>query len=74
MLIKYRHVSNPKNEKIHDTEKAYKNMDWARNDPGTKLYNKTQEEFDKIYLDIFERDKARGIILYYEIIRAEANA
>lgn len=47
-------------------------MDWARNDPATKLYNKTQTEFDKIYLDIFERDKARGIVLDYEIIKEEA--
>lgn len=68
MLIKYKHVSNPKTEKIHDTEKAYKNMEWARSDPNTKLYNKSQAEFDKIYLDIFERDKARGIVLDYEII------
>ena len=69
MKIKYIHVSNPKNVKIHDTEKAYKNMEWARSDPSTKLYNKNQAEFDKIYLEIFERDKTRGIILNYEIIK-----
>lgn len=68
MRIKYIHASDPKAVKIHNTEKAYKNMEWARSDPNTKLYNKSQAEFDKIYLEIFERDKARGIVLDYEII------
>lgn len=68
MLIEYIHKSEPQKIKIHDTEKAYKNMQFAIWDPDTKLYKKTQAEFDKIYLDSFEKDKARGIILYYKIL------
>ena len=68
MRIKYIHASDPETVKTHDTEKAYKNMAWARSDPNTKLYHKSQAEFDKIYLEIFERDKARGLILGYAII------
>ena len=68
MLIEYIHKSEPKKTKVHDTQKAYKNMQFAILDPDTKLYKKTQAEFDKIYLDSFEKDKARGIILYYKIL------
>lgn len=68
MLIEYVHKSEPHKTKIHDTEKAYKNMYFAIADPDTKLYKKTQSEFDKIYLDSFEKDKARGTILRYKIL------
>ena len=68
MKIKYRHASAPKVEKIHDTKKAYDNMDFAIRDPQSKLYNITQQEFDKIQLETFKRDKQRLIICDYEII------
>lgn len=68
MLIEYIHKSEPNKMKIHDTEKAYKNMQFAILDPDTKLYKKTQTEFDKIYIDSFKRDKERGVILYYKIL------
>lgn len=71
MLIEYIHKSEPKKVKIHDTKKAYRNMYFAIADPDTKLYKKTQAEFDKIYLDTFEKDKARGVILYYKILEGE---
>lgn len=71
MLIEYIHKSEPKKIKIHDTEKAYKNMAFAIADPDTKLYKKTQSEFDNIYIDSFERDKKRGTILYYKILEAK---
>ena len=73
MLIEYVHESEPLKTKIHDTEKAYKNMAFAIADPDTKLYKKTQAEFDKISLDSFKKDKARGIILYYKILEAANN-
>lgn len=68
MKIKYIHSSEPKKVKIHDTEKAYKNMMFAILDPSTKLYGKTQAEFDEIYKEQFEQDKQKGVIKYYEII------
>ena len=74
MLIEYVHKSEPTKTKTHDTEKAYKNMQFAIHDPDTKLYKKTQLEFDNITLDSFKRDKERGIILYYKILEARENA
>lgn len=71
MLIEYIHKSEPNKIKIHDTEKAYKNMAFAIADPDTKLYKKTQLEFDNITLDSFKRDKKRGAILYYKILEAK---
>lgn len=59
MLIKYIHKSNPKEVRIHDTEKA------KRNNP---FIHKTQEEFDKFTLRLLESDKANGFILAYQII------
>ena len=59
MKIKYIHASNPETVKIHDTEKVRKN---------TFFLTKTQKEVDENELKCFERDKARGIILHYEIM------
>ena len=60
MKIKYVHVSDPTTEKIHDTEKAFKNS--------PRVFN-TQEEFDVHTLQLFERDKERGIVLSYEVLK-----
>ena len=68
MKVKYRYASDPKKVKIHDTEKAYQNMMFAILDPCTKLYKKTQEEFDEMYKEIFEKDKQKGVVIEYEII------
>lgn len=68
MKVRYRHASDPKKEKIFDTEQAYKNMMWAVMDPNTKLYGKTQEQFNELYKETFERDKQKGVVLEYEII------
>ena len=59
MRIKYVHKSNPKETRIHDTEKAKRNNPFIR---------KTQEEFDKFTLNLMEKDKANGYILSYEIL------
>ncbi len=59
MKIKYIHASNPEKIKIHDTEAVRKNTFFNR---------KPQQEVDKMTLEHMERDKARGLILYYEII------
>lgn len=59
MLIKYIHKNNPKEVRIHDTEKAKRNNPFIR---------KTQEEFDKFTLGLMEKDKANGYILAYQII------
>ena len=74
MTIKYVHSNDPKKEKIFDTEQAYKNMMFAILDPDTKLYGKTQAEFDEIYKGIFQRDKEKGIVIEYEIITDKENA
>lgn len=68
MKVRYIHVSNKKIIKIHDTKKAYANMEFARFDPSSKLYGLTQEQFDELYKKIFEDDKKKGIILEYEIL------
>lgn len=60
MKIKYIHISDPTIEKIHDTEKAFKN---------TPRVFRTQGEFDAFELQLFERDKESGIILSYEILK-----
>jgi len=59
MKIKYIHVSDPEKIKIHDTEAVRKNTFFNR---------KPQQEVDEMTLEHMERDKARGLILYYEII------
>lgn len=59
MKIKYIHVSDPTTEKIHDTEKAFKN---------TPRVFETQGEFDAFTLQLFERDKEHGIVLSYEVV------
>ena len=68
MKIRYIHSNEPKKEKIFDTIKAYQNMAWAINDPETKLYKKTQEEWDESILQTFSKDKRNGVVLEYEII------
>lgn len=68
MKIRYIHSNEPKKEKIFDTIKSYKNMAWAINDPETKLYKKTQEEWDESILQTFSKDKRNGVVLEYEII------
>ena len=59
MKIKYIHKSNPKEVRIHDTEKA------KRNNP---FIHKTQEEFDKFTLGLLKKDMENGYILSYQII------
>ena len=59
MKIKYIHKSNPKEERIHDTEKAKRNNPFIR---------KTQEEFDKFTLGLLKKDMENGYILSYQII------
>lgn len=62
MRIKYIHASTPEDVKIHDTEKVRKN---------TFFNQKTQEEVDDHEIICFERDKARGVVLHYEIIKED---
>ena len=68
MKIRYTHASEQKKEKVFDTIKSYKNMMWAINDPETKLYKKTQKEWDESILETFAEDKKKGVVLDYEII------
>lgn len=60
MKIKYIHVSDPTTEKIHDTERAFKNS--------PRVF-RTQGEFDVHTLQLFERDKESRIVLSYEILK-----
>lgn len=68
MKIKYIHSSEPKKEKIFDTEQAFKNLQFAITDPDTKLYKKSQAELDEIYKEKFKKDQEKGEIIKYEII------
>lgn len=63
MLIQYIHISEPDKIKIHDTTKVRKN---------TFFYTKTQKEVDESELYLFRRDKAKGIIIDYKILEAQA--
>ena len=60
MIIKYIHTSEPEKEKIHDTEKVLKN---------NPFITKSQKEFDDFTLQLFAKDKERGIIISYEVIQ-----
>lgn len=63
MKIEYIHASATDKIKIHDTERVRKN---------TFCYTKTQKEVDEHELKCFERDKARGLIIYYKILEEAA--
>ena len=58
MKIKYIHFSEPEKVKEYDTEKAYKNNPFLR---------MSQDEFNKRELRSFERRKAEGIILKFDV-------
>lgn len=62
MKIKYRHASNPKQEKVHDTVKARKNTNCLFK------AKHTQEEYDKEELARFERNVQEGLVLSYEVL------
>lgn len=65
MKIKYIHASEPTAEKIYDTEKTF-------NNPNNPRVFKTQQEFDTFELSHFAKDKERGIIIQYEIMKEES--
>ena len=56
MIIKYIHFSEPETEKTYDTEKVLKN------NPFITL---SQEEFDEMELERFQKDKDVGYILRF---------
>lgn len=62
MKIRYTHIANSFEEKIHDTVQAYHN--------NPRVFD-TQEEFDQHTLQLFERDKQKGIIMWYKIMEEE---
>ena len=69
MKIKYVHFSEPENEKIFNTVKAYKN----RVTFGSEAIRKqTQEDYDQQTLKKMEKDKQSGIVLSYEIVENSA--
>lgn len=65
MLIRYIHAASPKQEKIHNTQKAFRNSSWFFRGINANI---TQEEYDAQELAHMEQDKQRGVILSYEII------
>lgn len=65
MLIRYIHASNPKQEKIHNTQKAYRNSSWVFTATNCKI---SQEEYDKNELANFERDMRKGVVLSYTVL------
>lgn len=67
MKIKYRHHSEPEKLKIYDTVKAHKKMPASLTDK-----EMTQDEFDEFELAHFEKDKSKGVILHYEVVKAES--
>ena len=69
MKIKYIYSKEPEKERIIDTEKSYKSFAFAITDPYSKLYNKTQSEFDEIQLRILKDGKQKGEFLSFEIVQ-----
>lgn len=58
MIVKYIHASEPRTEKVYDTEMALKNNPFIR---------MSQKEFDEMELKRFQENKAEGYILRFEI-------
>ena len=69
MKIKYRHVSEPDRVKIFDTETAYRNPGPL----GPPCRDTSLEDYNAWELEHFAADKAKGVILDFEVIsNAEA--
>ena len=66
MKIKYKHVSDPNVEKVHDTEKSLEGCYGVLRLGGGIP---SIDEWDQFTLDKFEEDKQRGIILSYEVVK-----
>lgn len=70
MKIKYRHIANTDEngyveEKIHDTEKSFRNCVSSHRVRSGEM---DQEKWDKFTLEKFEYDRKRGIVLSYKVI------
>ena len=70
MKVKYRHIANTNengevDEKIHDTEKSFRNCVSPHRVRSDEM---DQEKWDKFTLEKFEHDLQRGIVLSYEVI------
>lgn len=75
MKIAYRHIANTNEmgeveEKIHDTEKSFRNCVSPHRIRSGEM---DQEKWDKFTLDKFEYDFKRGIVLSYAVVE-EATA
>lgn len=68
MKIRYIHASNPKVEKVFDTEKAYRGCLGLLRDMVTGKLTKTQEQFDEDEIGRFDKAVKDGEILSYSII------
>lgn len=71
MLIKYRHIANTNEmgeivEKIHDTEKSFRN---CVSPFDVRSGEMTQEKWDQFTLEEFERDLQSGIVLSYDVMK-----
>ena len=74
MKIKYRHIANTNEmgdveEKIHDTEKAFRNCVRPHRVRSGEM---DQEKWDKFTLEKFEADFQRGTVLSYSVIKEGA--
>lgn len=65
MLIRYIHAADPKKEKVHNTQKAYRNSSWIFTATNSQI---SQEEYDQTELSNFKRDKKKGLILSYTVL------
>lgn len=66
MKIRYRHISDPNTDKIHDVEKAWvETRNFVHAITGEKH---TLKQFEEQTLKNLERDKRYGVILEYEVI------
>lgn len=74
MKIKYRHIANTNEmgdveEKIHDTEKSFRNCVSSHRVRSGEM---DQKKWDEFTLKKFEEDLQKGIILAYSVIEEGA--
>lgn len=68
MKIRFIHASNPRMEKVIDTEKSYRNCICFFRDAETGKVTKTQEQFDKEELRRFAEAVEKKQVISFSVI------
>lgn len=60
MIVNYIHVADPTTIRVYNTELALKN---------NPFIEMSQQDFDKLTLRSLSKDKKRGVILSYSVVK-----